>query len=177
VDAARGLSSLRDVRGVVLGARGSRVVTPDRLRAVLDAGQRNGSALVRRAIVDAERGCASPPEAELVDAMLGRGVPFLVNPELWLDGLLLGSPDVWLVGSGTAGEVESAERHDGAQDRENTYDRHERFTAAQVQLAHLSVRRIRADVNEAVEHLLQRHRTGPPEPPGLVAVPRGPVLS
>lgn len=177
VDAARAQPSLRDVRGLVLGAASASVVTPEELREVLEGGQRNGSALVRRAISDAERGCASPPEAEVVDALVGRGVPFLVNSEFWWEGRLLGSPDLWLVGSGTTGEVESTERHDGAQDRENTYDRHEHFTAAGMQPVHLSVRRIRADANEAADYLLQRHRVGPTQPPGLVVVPRGPILS
>lgn len=143
VDAARGLTSLADVRGVVLGAVADGWATPAELRPILDAGQRNGSALVRRVIGDAERGCASPPEAELVDALTRRGVPFYVNPELWLDGHLIGSPDVWLVDRGVGGEVDSRERHESDFGLvESTYDRHERFAAASIELVHLSVRRI-----------------------------------
>src|SRR4051794_24288252 len=76
IDAARALTTLREVRGVVLGAVGRKAATSGGLRAILDGGQRNGSALTRRAINDAERGCASPPEAELVDGLIGKGVPF-----------------------------------------------------------------------------------------------------
>jgi hypothetical protein len=176
VDAARAVSSPRDVRGLVLGAVGARRATVDELTAALDGGQRNGSALVRRAIADAARGCASPPEAELVDELLGRGVPFYVNPSLWLDGVFLGCPDVWLVGTGTGGEVESQERHGDASGVENTYDRHERITAPGLQLVHLSVGRVRRDVGEAADHLLRRAGSGPSAPTGLVIVPRGPLL-
>jgi hypothetical protein len=160
VDAARAAHNLRDVRGIVLAAVADRWADPDELRRILDGGRRNGSALTRRAVLDAGRGCASPPEAELV----------------WLDGVLLGSPDVWFLGTGTGGEVESKERHGDEQDVENTYERHERFTAPGLQLVHLSVGRIRRDAAAAACYLLVRARTGPPPPPGLVVVPRGPLL-
>jgi hypothetical protein len=111
-----------------------------------------------------------------VDALVGCGQPFYVNPELWLDGVLLGCPDVWLVGTGTGGEVDSQERHGDDDQVENTYDRHERITAPGLQLVHLSVARIRRDVGEAAGHLLARARSGPAAPPGLVIVPQGPLL-
>jgi len=174
VDAARALSTLREVRGVVLGAVGRKTATPAALRTTLDAGQRNGSALTRRAIGDAERGCASPPEAELVDGLIGKGVPFHVNPELWLGDVLLGSPDVWLVGRNVGGEVESVEWHGDDEQKESTYDRHERITAPGIELVHLSVRRIRTDLDEAVEHLLGKAPR--PAPAGLRVVPNGPLL-
>lgn len=136
VDAARALPTLRDVRGVVLGAVADGKVTPDDLTAALESGRRNGSGLTRRAIGDAARGCASPPEAELVDELVGRGVPFYVNPQLWLGAELLGSPDVWLAGTGTGGEVDSQERHGDDHTIENTYDRHERFAEPGLQLVH-----------------------------------------
>lgn len=178
VDAGRQIPSLRDVRGVVLGAVADRHATVEGLREHLDAGRRNGSALVRRAIRDAERGCVSPPEAELVDALIGRRQRFLVNPEIWHRGVLLGSPDIWLVDLGVGGEVESVERHGTAQSTETTYDRHERFADAGIELVHVPVRRIRADVGAAACHLLRRAadaRRGPVTE--LVVVPRGPVLS
>jgi hypothetical protein len=176
VDAGRGIPRLQDVRGVVLGAVADGFTSPEELRRLVDSGRRNGSAMVRRAVEDARRGCASPPEAEVVDALIGRGVPFYVNPQLWLDGVLVGSPDVWLVGTGTGGEVDSRERHGNEVDTENTYDRHERFGGHGLQLVHLSVRRIRADADEAAGHLLSRRHACPVAPDGLVVVPRGPLL-
>lgn len=153
---------------MVLGAVADRWSGVDDLRRVLDSTPR-GSALCRRALQDGERGCASPPQAELVDALVGCGHPFYVNPELRLDGRLLGCPDVWLLGSCVGGEVESEERHGAGADTESTYDRHERMAAVGVELVHLSVRRIRRDAGEAAQHLLGRscvdqRRTTSPRP-------------
>jgi hypothetical protein len=165
---------------VVLGAVADNWADVSDLRQILDSTQRNGSGLGRRALLDAERGCASPPEAELVDALVGCGQPFYVNPQLLLEGRLLGSPDVWLPGLGLGGEVESQERHGSDEDTETTYDRHERMAAPGIELIHLSVRRIRRDVGEAAAHLLaraqRRARLPHREPAGLVVVPRGPLL-
>lgn len=177
IDAARCTRTLRDVRGIVLAAVADKLATAAELSTILDAGQRNGSALTRRAIGDATRGCASPPEAELVDAMIGRGMPFLVNPEIWLDGVRLGFADVWLVGTAVGGEVESDERHGDEEGRTATYDRHERFADGGLELVHLSVARIRRNVVAAAVHLLGRAASSvAPVPAGLVVVPHGPVL-
>jgi hypothetical protein len=176
VDACRRAGSLREARGLVLGAVADRLVTPEHLAAALATCRRNGSAYARRAIVDATRGCASPPEAELVDALLLLGRPFLVNPEVWVSGILIGCPDTWVLGTGVGGEVESRERHAGDDLVESTYDRHERFAAVGLDLVHLSVARIRRDPHEAARHLLQRAGARAGTPPGLVVVARGPVL-
>jgi hypothetical protein len=180
VDAGRELDRLRDVRGVVLGAVADGWADVTELAAHLATTQRNGSGLTRRAVLDAGRGCASPPEAELVDALIGAGRPFYVNPELRLHGRLLGVPDVWFPGVGLGGEVESVERHGSAGDVESTYDRHERMAAAGIELVHLSVRRIRRDAAEAAGYVLgrawRRVAAGDREPPGLVVLPRGPLL-
>jgi hypothetical protein len=177
VDAARHADSLRTARGIVLGAVADGWAGAAGLRQLLDEGQRNGSALARRAIDDAARGCASPPEAELVDALVGAGQPFYVNPELWLDGVLLGSPDVWLTDLSVGGEVESAERHGGVAGVTATYDRHERFAGGRVELVHISVSRIRESARGAAEHLVRRAVDRRAlRPPGLVVVPRGPLL-
>jgi len=175
-DAARHADGLRTARGIVLGAVADRWAGSEELRRRVDRGRRNGSALLHRAVSDAERGCASPPEAELVDALVGRGVPFLVNPEVSVAGRSLGFVDVWLLGTAVGGEVESVERHEGGGREESTYDRHERFRVDGLDLVHLSVRRIRADADEAVTHLLRQAAAGPQVPSGLVVRPRGPVL-
>lgn len=181
VDAARETRRLRDVRGIVLGAVADNWASVDDLDRVLTTTQRNGSGLTRRAIDDARRGAASPPEAELVDALLGCGEPFYVNPDLLVDGRLIGSPDVYLPGLGIGGEVDSVERHEADDEGvESTYDRHERLTYCGIELVHLSVRRIRRDAPEAAGYLLQRayarSQLKNPEPAGLTIRPRGPLL-
>ncbi|MEX2289230.1 MAG: hypothetical protein WD794_02755 [Mycobacteriales bacterium] len=181
IDACRETEHLRDVRGVLLGAVADNWASVEDLEQVLATTQRNGSGSTRRALQDARRGAASPPEAELVDELIGCGVPFYVNPDVLLDGRFLGSPDIWFLGLGVGGEVESQERHGTEDDTESTYDRHERMTGATgVELVHLSVRRIRADIAEAAGHLLSyarpRTRLAQPELPGLTVSPRGPLL-
>lgn len=181
VDAARAQGSLREVRGIVLGAVADGWADADGLDRILSTTQRNGSGLTRRALTDARRGAVSPPEAELVDALIGCGIPFYVNPELRLGGRLLGSPDIWLAGLGLGGEVESRERHErDATLVESTYDRHERMTSPGIELVHLSVQRIRRDVAAAAAYLLSRGRDRlrlpQREPLGLEVVPRGPLL-
>lgn len=175
-DAARGLQHLAAVRGVVLGAVADQRVSLLELREALAGGQRNGSGSLRRAVLDAARGCASPPEAEIVDALAGRGVPFLVNPEVWCDGQLLGRVDVLPLDRALGGEVESDAHHGSAADRLATYDRHERFAAAGIDLVHLSVLRLRRDVAEAAAHLLSRAAAAGPMPANVTVVPRGPIL-
>lgn len=181
-DEALGTGTLRDVRGLVLAAVSDRWASAEGLLGLVDAGQRNGSALLRRAALDAARGCASPPEAELVDGLIGCGLPFLVNPGLYLDGVLLGYPDIYALGLGLCGEVQSKERHGAEADEESTYDRAERFAGSGLPISHLSVRLIRADLRTAVERFLHAARARlalPPhlrEPAGLEVRPRGPVL-
>jgi hypothetical protein len=181
-DAARAADGLRDVRGLVLGAVADGWATADGLLGLVAAGRRNGSALVRRAAADAARGAASPPEAELVDALVGRRTPFLVNPALLVDGTLLGYPDLYLPGLGLCAEVQSKERHGSEEQEESTYDRAERFEAAGLTVVHLSVRRIRADPQECARHLLARARERARlpahlrEPAGLEVRPRSPLL-
>lgn len=181
-DAALQLPDLRSVRGVVLGAIADRRTSIEELRLVLLAEPRNGTALLRRALLDAHRGCASPPEAELVDALLGCRQPFLVNPQIYVDDVLVGSADVWFLGLGCGSEMDSRERHEADRDFDNTLGRHDRFGAHGLVLSHLTPRRFRRDPAAAVSAVLAVARTRlslPPalrEPPGLRVVPCGPLL-
>lgn len=181
-DAARQLTDLRSVRGVVLGAVADRWTDVEDQRRILLAEPRNGTALLRRALRDAERGCASPPEAELVDELLGCRVPFLVNPAVYVDDLLLGYPDVWFVGLGCGSEMESRERHEEDDAFDSTLSRHDHFGAHGIVLSHLTPRRFRRDPAAAVAAVLAvvSSRLLLPatlrEPAGLRIVPQGPLL-
>lgn len=184
VDAARALSDLRAVRALVLGALGTRRVRLEELVHELDSGARAGSALCRRVLEDARRGAASAPEAEFADALVPAArlhrLPYLLNPDVLLDGRLLGRPDGWLVGLGLGWEVESREHHAGDEAFEATLARSDAFLAAGVPLLHVTPRRLRASSAECTGLLLRaagaRRRSGASDPPGLVVVPRGPVL-
>jgi hypothetical protein len=179
-DAARELRGLRDVRGIVLGAIADQRCAPDELRAVLDSGAVAGTALARRACLDAERGATSPPEAELVDALLQLGLPFYCNVEVFLDGVLLGIADAWLVGTGVGGELDSREFHAEAALLDDTLRRDRRFSRAGLELCHATPARYRKDpaafLSELVQAVRRRQAHGLREPDGLVLRPRGPLL-
>jgi hypothetical protein len=179
-DAARELRQLRDVRGLVLGAIADERCTAEELRAVLDSGAVAGTALARRACLDAERGATSPPEAELVDALLELGLPFYCNVEIWLDGVLLGVADAWLVGTGVGAELDSREFHAEGALLDDTLLRDKRFSRAGLELCHITPGRYRRDPQAFLRELLQavmaRRSQGQAEPAGLTLRPRGPLL-
>jgi hypothetical protein len=180
VDAARELHSLQDVRGVVLAAVADGLCTTEQIRSVLAAGAVAGTKLVRRACLDAERGAVSPPEAELVDGLLPLGVPFYCNCEVWLGEELLGIVDVWLVGTGVGGELDSKQFHADALRLDATLLRDKRFHRATLSLQHISPLRYRSAPGAFHATLLgevaAREAAGLPEPAGLRLVPRGPLL-
>ena len=102
-------------------------------------------------------------------------VSFVANPELWVDGRLVGRPDVYLLGTGVGGELDSKERHGGAALLDATLQRHGRFADAGLWLEHVTPARFRRDPDAYVDLLLARaaaHR----EPAGLRVVHVGPVL-
>ncbi len=180
VDGGRELRTLQDVRGLVLGAVADQRCSVEELRAILERSASAGTALVRRACVDAERGAASPPEAELADEMVGKGIPFYVNCEIWLNGVLLGVADVWLVGRGVGGELDSREWHGTEDALDATLRRHGRFEAAGLSLEHATPTTYRKDpagfVARMVAEADRRDALGLREPAGLVLKPRGPLL-
>ncbi len=174
VDGCRELARLNDVRGLVLGAVADRWCTAEELSDLLSRGAVGGTAHARRAVLDAERGAASPPEAELIDTLLRRRVSFVANPALWVDGQLVGRPDVYLLGTGVGGELDSKERHAEAELLDATLQRHGRFAHAGLWLEHVTPARFRRDPDAYVDLLLARaavHR----EPAGLRVVHVGPV--
>lgn len=182
LDSALRLGTLRDVRGVVLGAVADGLTTPEAIAALLALEPFNGTALLRHAVADAAEGAASPPEAEMADALRGCGQPFLLNPELWMDGQLVGSPDGYFVGSGAGWEVDSRERHEGDESFDDTLGRHTTFGGHGIVLAHPTPRRIRAQTDAtaaAVLAVAQARLLLPAdvrEPRGLVVVAKGPIL-
>lgn len=179
VDGARECGSLRDVRGLALGAIADGLTTPAQLTALLDVGAKPGSGRLRRAVLDAERGAASPPEAEVVDALVGRGWPFVVNAEIRVHGQLVGVFDIYLLGTGVGGEVDSVEWHSGAS-LQTTLDRHERSSLVGLSLVHVTPAVFRADPPAFLARLdgavRERRVRGLTEPPGLEILPRGPVM-
>jgi hypothetical protein len=182
LDTALATPSLRDVRGVVLGAVLDGWTTPEELAQLVACEPRNGTRLLNRAIRDASHGAASPPEAECADALRGCGLPFLLNAELWVGSRFVGKPDGYFVGLGAGWEVDSREHHETERDFDRTLARHDGFGGYGLVLAHLTPKRMRRDPAQAADAVLavaRRRLLLPPhlrEPEGLRIVPKGPLL-
>jgi hypothetical protein len=171
---------LRDIRGIVLGAVADGHCTATELRELVEAGAMRDSALIRRACVDASRGAASPPEAELVDGLLECGVLFTCNVELWDGEELVAVLDAYLIGTGVGAEVDSKEAHEAEDLLDATLLRHRRVSGYDLDLLHVTPARYRADPAQFHQDLFaaarDRLRRGLGDPPGLRLVPRGPLL-
>lgn len=180
VDAGCRMTSLRDVRALVLGAICQRWCGVDGLHAELAARARNGTALVRQALRDAEAGALSAPEAEV--AQLAAADPrlprFLLNPTLLLDGRVLGSTDGWFVDLGLGWEVESRRHHSADDSFDRTLARHDDFGRHGLQLLHVTPRRARllggAYADVLAEAVQARRTAAQPEPAGLEVRPYDP---
>ena len=171
---------LQDVRGIVLGAVADELCTPEEIHAVLATGNRRDSVLVRRACTDAQRGAASPPEAELVDDLLEHNVPFLCNAELWDGDVLVAVVDALLLGTGVGSEMDSEERHGDEAGLDATLRRHGRVESYDAKLVHVTPTRYRAAPQSHHRDLFtevrRRQARGLGDPPRLRIVQRGPVL-
>lgn len=180
VDGARECDGLREVRGLVLGAVADGWATPDQLTDLLDDGAVGGTALTRRAMQDASRGCASPPEAEFIDVLVAADVPCYANCEIWYDGRLVAVVDGYLAGTGVAGEIDSREHHGSADDLDATLERHQRLESLGFVVLHRTPGRFRRDpqafVAQLRERVAQRQALGLGDPVGVTLRPRGPLL-
>lgn len=179
-DASRWCRSLQNVRALVLAAVGDHRTTVDALTAEVDDGPRRDSARLGRALVDARRGARSAPEAEAADSLLATGgMPaFLLNPEIWMNGVLVGAPDGYVPATGFGWELDSLRHHGSSDDLAHTFDRHQNFSDVDVELLHVVPARMRRDPETWAMSLTGRclSRAGWIPPSGLVVVPKGPLL-
>jgi hypothetical protein len=171
---------LRNVRGLVLGSVAKQRCTVTELQVVLSQGSIRHTAHIRRALTDASRGAASPPEAELVDGLLPYGIPFYCNVEVWVDGVLVGIADVYLVGTGVGGELDSKQEHAEDEKLDATMVRDDVFKDVDIQLRHITPTRYRNNPEAYHQTLIRvakrRLDAGRGDPPGLELRPRGPLL-
>lgn len=146
-------------------------------------GPRKG--ILRHVMRDLEDGIRSAPEGALHDVLLpearaGRLPPYLLNPDLYLDGELIGSPDAYFPGLGLGDEQDSREHHGSVEALDETLLRHEGFARAGLHLNHTTPTRFQRDPEAHVDKLIglvvERRALAVPEPPGLVVLGRGPLL-
>jgi hypothetical protein len=113
-------------------------------------------------------------------ASRGRLPPYLLNPDVYVDGILIGSPDAWFPGLGLGDEVDSREWHEEEALLDRTLQRHDTFERHGLKLNHVTPARFRSDPRAHVDRLRElvevRRALVVPEPPGLVVLGRGPLL-
>lgn len=182
-DAVRRASALGTARAVGTAALRHPSVEGELLAREVRRGP--GSGHLARVVQDLTDGVRSPAEGDVHDTLLraarrGRLPAYLLNPEVYLDGELLGSPDAWFPGFGLGDEVDSREWHEGVDQLDATLLRHERFAAHGLALCHVTPRRFAqspaAHVTTLRGMLAARRAMEHPEPPGLVVLARGPLL-
>ncbi len=170
VDACRGVS-LRDCRALVAEVVRDNACTTAELRGHLGPGGARGCRHLQRALADVDAGARSAPEAEVADLLRRDNQlrPFLLNPELRIDGEWLGRPDVWFPGRGLGLEVDSVRHHTGSLSFGSTMQRHRRFERLGLTLLHMTPRHVRANPDRVLAEVREaaRDRAHVPEPPGL----------
>jgi hypothetical protein len=151
-DTVRGMTDLSEVRAVVAGAvqRGTCPIAG--LTEELAAGPVPGSALLRQTLAEVADGIRSTAEGDLRDLIVWARLPTpMFNPQLFVAGEFLASPDCWWPGSGVAAEADSRAWHLSPRDWEKTQDRHARMSAHGIIVLHFAPTRIRARRSEVAE--------------------------
>lgn len=175
-DAARLLRTPDDVTAVVIEAVQRGVTSLAALRHELEAGGRNHSALLRRALASAELGVWSLPESGLESVLAqSRRLPYpMANPVLLsADGRRLPTPDLWFDEVALVVQVHSVRWHALAADWEGTVMKDSAYVEHGIAVIAFTPGRILAEpgwVRERVERvhdgLLSRPR------PDVTAEPR-----
>jgi hypothetical protein len=152
-DTCRTLSSTQDARAVVAESVQRGKTTVAALSAELSAGQRRGSAMLRRCILEIAAGVRSAPEGEIRE-LLGRSRALpgvLWNPRLMTAaGHRLPTPDGWIADVGIAIEIDSREYHTSPADWQRTLERHNEFARHGILVLHFTPAQIRKDPAKVV---------------------------
>lgn len=172
-DTARLLRTADDVTALVLEAVQRGVVSIPALRHELEAGARNRSALLRRALGIAELGVWSIPESAF-ETVLARSAllpPVMANPVLRTPtGERLPSPDGWLDDVGLALQVHSLRWHALGADWEGTVVRDSVYVEHGITVVAFTPQRISSDPQWVVRRVEAIHAalTGRGRPAVLV---------
>jgi hypothetical protein len=168
-DAARGMTSLREVRALIAGAIQRGDCRLDLLAVELREGPVRGSALLRQVLAEAAGGIRSVVEAEFKDLIERAGLPRpMFNARLFTaDGAFIAKPDAWWPEAGVATEVDSRQWHLRPDDWERTMRRHAAMSRHGILVLHFTPGQIRSDpatVTATITDALKTGRVRPPLP-------------
>jgi hypothetical protein len=154
-DAARRMTTAREVRALVADVVQHQRCSIEMLTIELEQGPIQGSAFLRAALVEVREGIRSAPEGDLL-VLLRRGrLPKpVVNARLFDDsGALIAVADAWWPDAGVVAEVDSREYHYSAEDWQRTMNRHDRLVARGVLVLHFTPARIRTEPQAVVAEI------------------------
>ena len=151
-DAARGMTSLRDVRAVVADAVQRDKCAISNLAIELSQGPAKGSALFREALADVADGIRSTAEGDLRDLLARSGLPMpLFNPSLYDEhGNFVARPDAWWPDLGIVVEVDSKQWHTSPEDHARTLARGRRMARYQIVVLRFTPRQIRTQPKDVL---------------------------
>lgn len=163
-DAARDLSSLREVRAMVADAVQRRTCTVQNLAEELNKGPSIGSKLLREALADVADGIRSAAEGDLKDLLAKSGLPMpLFNASIFdAQGTFIATPDAWWPEHGVALEVDSHEWHLSPHDHTRTLDRQRRMGKYGIVVLPFTPKQIRTQPAEVLATIRQALETGRP---------------
>ncbi len=153
-DAARSMTSLREIRAVVAGSVQQDWCRVGDLAAELRDGPQPGSAAFRRVLAEVADGVRSVSEAEFRGLIIRAGLAMpMFNARLYCGDVLLAVADAWWPDAGVAAEVDSREWHLSPEDWERTMRRHARMTAEGILVLHFTPKQIRAERTQVISTL------------------------
>jgi very-short-patch-repair endonuclease len=153
-DAARSMTSSRDVRALVAQAIQQQRCSIAMLTLELEQGPAKGSALLRGALTEVQDGVRSAPEGDLRTLLRKGRLPVpQFNARLYHGHTLIAVTDAWWGDAGVAAEVDSREYHYNAEDWQHTMHRHDRLVAHGVLLLHFTPRQLRTQPEEVTTQI------------------------
>lgn len=165
-DTARGLTDLREVRALIVGAIQNGDCPLEALKGELSEGQIRHSALLRGVLAEAADGIRSVVEAEFRDLIGRAGLPMpMFNPDLFTsEGTFIARPDAFWPQAGVVAEIDSQEWHLKPSDWERTARRHATMSSHGILVLHFTPRQIRKDEAAVVGMLSDTLRSGRAKP-------------
>jgi hypothetical protein len=145
-DAARELSTFREVRAVAADVVQRRRCSVAELLGELGHGPVRRSAWLRQALAEVADGIRSAAEGDLRSLIRAAGLPPPVfNARLYAGRGFLATPDAWWPDAGVAVEVDSREWHLSPEDWQRTLRRSARMSACGIIVLHVTPQRVRSE--------------------------------